>query len=741
MKGHYRKALLALVSCLIFVFSSFAQFEVTVGETRDVSEETVLNFTLTDYNISSTTINNQVCDFINLSDASYFETKGMPMLPYISKSIIIPGDAAMGVEILNVTFKEIKVNKFLPSRGVIYRNQEPAAIPYSFDNFYSQDAWFPAQTVSLDKPYILRYMRGIVVRFYPFQYNPANGILKVAESISIKVKRIGAGKVNVLNIQNTGISPSFDTFYKNQFLNYQQIKKRYDFIEDGESMIILSPADFKSALEPLAKWKNQKGIKTTVYEYPSETGGSGSDNVKDFIESKFDSDNITYVLLVGDLDEMPCPSGGGGKSDPKYTQVSGSDNYPDLFVGRFSVSSSSDIQNMVNNALKYETEPDANGDWYNKAIGMASNEGNPADYKWMGDMRDVLLNYNYTEIDEVYQGQGATLEQVVDALNEGRGWFNYMGHGSSGSFGFSNASVKKDTWESLDNTGKLPVMISVACNNGQFDVSDCIAEVATLQDNKGAIAYLGSWISQPWNPPQYGQKEMVRLISIDKCMSLGGIVYNGTSKILDQSSYSSYTNTFLTWTLFGDPSIMVFTDKPEELNVTYPQAIETGDQDVDVSFGTSIDGRVCIYSEKDGILDSKILDAASSASLSVTVANDETKVILTVTGRNKIPFIKEIGTGVNPILNSQKINSSFDMRYNKSQLFYNIPNIDLKNSHVTIGLYDIHGKLVKKLVDESKGPGRYFVKLQNNGHQLASGIYLGKMEVADFRKTIKIIHK
>ncbi len=636
----------ALIVC---AYPLFAQYSVEVEETRSAGNETVLTFNLDDYTLSQTAVNDELCEFAYLPDAAYLDEKGLPMIPYVNRSIIIPNDAQMAVELVDISFKEVAVKKYLPSRGTILRSQNPAAIPYSFGSLYTANTWYPKMNTALGKPYILRNFRGIVVRFYPFQYNPALGILKVAESIKVVVKKVGPGRENVLASKPFEIAASYNTFYKNHFINYQQVKTRYDFIADGEAMAIIAPSKYKGAMEPLATWKNQKGIKTKVYEYPSETGGSGSSALKNFVKQKYTSDKIAYVLLVGDDTDIQPPSGGGGRSDPSLTQVSGSDRYPDLFVGRFCANSATKVQNMVNNALKYEKEPELNGSWYHKAIGHASSEGNPPDYRWMEDFRKVLMDYTFTVVDKVYQGQGGSTSQVINGINEGRSWLNYMGHGSSGSFGFSGARVSSSAFRSMTNTNKLPVIISVACNNGQFN-RDCIGEIATTQKNIGALAFLGSWISQPWKPPQHGQKEMVRLIATEKCISLGSIVYNGTSKILDQSSSSSYVNTFLTWTLFGDPSLMIHTDKPKNLNATVPEVVGTGQQSVDVSFGESIDGRVCIYSEKSGVLGSKIVLKGTSASLSVNVDDDEEKLLCTITARNKMPLVKEIEVNSGPYL-------------------------------------------------------------------------------------------
>lgn len=723
----------AITLCFLIHFHLLAKGYHVSSSNNGSLDETVITFNVEEFALQNVSINGEACSQINFGGGVWIQKKGFPLLPAIAKSIIIPHDAAMGLEIVSVTYTEIAVNKIVPSKGVIYRNQNPAAIPFIFGKCYMKDTWYPEDVAILGEPYIMRNMRGLTVRFQPFQYNPAREIVRVAKRITLKVKKVGAGKVNVLASPYRSISPSYDIIFRDHFANYLQDSSRYNCLADGEKMIVISASGYASAMEPLVAWKNRKGIETKLYKYPSETGGSGDVAVKSFIQGKYDSDKITYVILVGDLEDIPSPQGGGGRSDPSYTLVSGSDYYPDLFVGRFSVSSETEAEAMVNKVLKYEKEPDPDGLWYHKAVGMASNEGDLPDYEWISNFRDTLLAYNYTEVDEFYEGRGYNTEQIIAALNEGRGWFNYMGHGFTDAFGFIGAKIKNSDFEALENTDMLPVLISVACDNGQFDKNDCIAEVATLQPRKGVLAYLGSWISQSWDPPQFGQEEMVSLLCRDACISLGCIVYNGGAKILDQGSSSKdYLNTFLTWTLFGDPSIMIFTDTPDVLNVTHQSRVATGKQKLSISFGEEIDGRACLYDTANGIAGSAIISGQSSVELDADIPIVD-KMTLTVTARNKMPFITEINTITEAIVRPDFL-KNIELRCFPNP-FSTITNISLskpiKNALVTI--YAGNGKAVvsRKVTGNNfrwdakdQTSGLYFVKVRVNGEVFEKRICL-----------------
>jgi hypothetical protein len=95
------------------------------------------------------------------------------------------------------------------------------------------------------------------------------------------------------------------------------------------------------------------------------------------------------------------------------------------------------------------------------------------------------------------------------------------------------------------------------------------------------------------------------------------------------------------------------------------------------------------------------------------------------------------GVGINTV---GIIPSTYNLGFNKTRIQYYIPDVN-KNVHVNIKLYNIQGKLIKILVDKAQKAGSHFVDLNSSEHKLAAGIYMCKMEVAGFQKTIKVVNK
>ena len=81
-------------------------------------------------------------------------------------------------------FRDVNV---APSKGNLYRNVDPATVPYEFGGAYSADAFFPKKVAELRTPFVYRDFRGQTVDFHPVQYNAVTGVLRVYTSVEVRV--------------------------------------------------------------------------------------------------------------------------------------------------------------------------------------------------------------------------------------------------------------------------------------------------------------------------------------------------------------------------------------------------------------------------------------------------------------------------------------------------------------------------------------------------------------------------
>ncbi len=93
----------------------------------------------------------------------------------------------------------------------------------------------------------------------------------------------------------------------------------------------------------------------------------------------------------------------------------------------------------------------------------------------------------------------------------------------------------------------------------------------------------------------------------------------------------------------------------------------------------------------------------------------------------------EVGSEGVAIQSTVKYPSSYNLKYAASQIHFQIPEIAGKNK-VVVKLYNVQGKLVRLLVNNTMGAGNYSVPLQN----IASGLYFVTMKVKDYKKIMNI---
>lgn len=594
-----------------------------------------------------------------LGDESNLQKKGHPYLPMICRSIIIPDDRQMNVRVLDARYTDYEGVSIAPSKGPIPRTVDPGKVPFEFADVYTTDAWYPASAVDLGEPYILRDYRGQVVIVSPVQYNPVRKTLRVYAEVTVEVYPAGPGGANLIlrGSAPTSVVREFGEIYANHFLNFGM--DRYTPVSDQGNMLVITYDSFADEMAPFVAWKNMKGIPTEMVNL--STIGSTATQIKNYIRDYYDTNGLTFVLLVGDHQQVPSyVIWGYAASDPTYSYTSGTDHYPDLFVGRFSAQNSTDLLTQVNRTITYERYPLAGGAWYGKGAGIASDQGpgdnGEYDYQHIRNIRADLLGYTYTLVNEFYDGSqgggdspGNPGSSVVSsALNEGRSVVNYCGHGWSQ--GWVTSDFDNYDVNALTNDNMLPFIWSVACDNGSFkDNSACFGEAWLRSTNgsqpAGAIGAFMSSISQYWNEPMDAQDEMndilVESYANNIKRSFGGLSFNGCMHMNDQYGSSGYDMTD-TWHVFGDPSVEVRTATPAAMSVEHSPTITSGATSYVVQV-PGVSDALCALSREDVLLGYAYTDDGGYALIELgEPVGDGSPLALVVTALNTLPYEAEV---------------------------------------------------------------------------------------------------
>ena len=593
---------------------------------------------------------------------------GEPNLPMIAVPVIIGDRALMHIEVAESEFTDYENIEVAPSKGDFPRSIDPEEVPYTYGECYSQDAFFPAQIAILDEPYIHRDVRGQNMMIVPFQYNPVTKVLRVYNRLTLSMVKDGDDNRNIIEnrMRNFSLDPEFKAMYENRYINYAESMSRYTPIEEAGELLIICHDAFMTAMQPFVAWKKQIGRPTTMVG--TSTAGATAEAIKSYITNYYNSHpNLTDVLLVGDVAQIPgvyISAGSGsygysGYGDAQYGQTVGTDYYNELIIGRFCCENEAQVTNHVNKVLNYERDLNASATWLPIGQGVSKNEGaggghyGEADYEHIDLIRDDLLDYNYTTVHRDYQGVSGISSSaaiISQHINEGVSIINYCNHGSEtswGVFSYSNSHVN-----ALTNDYKLPYIISVACLNGKYDRSgDCFAEAwmrATNNSNgnpTGAIGGMFSYISQPWQPPMYGQDEMVDILvelqSSNIRHTMGGVSANGNMAILDLgANQNANKGTYNTWILYGDPTLTLRNAVPTDMGVTHASSMSTSATNFTVN-ATNGNGALATLTRNGEIMGSATIN---NGTCNITFAAPGTTgtATLTVFGYNKITYIATI---------------------------------------------------------------------------------------------------
>ncbi|MBQ5856773.1 MAG: T9SS type A sorting domain-containing protein [Bacteroidales bacterium] len=651
---------------------------------------------------------------ISGEDMASMLVAGAPDLPMYPISMIIGNTAEMKVSVVESSYVDIQDVEVAPSKGNFSREINPEDVPFVYGEVYQQDDFYPAQPAALDNPYILRDFRGQNAMVYPYAYNPVTKTLRVYTDLRISVKKVSDNGLNqkVATRRSNVVSPEVKASYERRFINYPA-NERYSFIEDEGEMLVVCVDEYKEAAEKLVNWKNISGRPTTL-ALTSETGNL--DKLKTYIANYYASNpNLTYVLLIGEYDNLPpyeiIVTIDGmqyyTRSDNYYGRLDGDDNYEEVLVGRLSVENLKDAHNQVDRIIYYERDIKEDATWLSRGIGMGSTEGSghygENDYQHIDFIRDTLMNYTYTEISQKYKGingyEPSADDYAVD-FNKGVGIANYCNHGEVDRWvmgSFDTACV-----HNLTNDYMLPFIWTSSCRNGQFDVDECFAESWMRAVNPatnapvGAIGGMFSWISQPWQPPMYGQDEMIAILTEwrgNYNHTLGGASLNGNMYILDMSP-EDRGNTHNTWLLFGDPSMILRTQAPEKMDVYCSSSyLMVGMTNYTVN--ANVDFGIATLS-KDGEVVASSYIKKGRANLNFPEITEEGKMQLVVVAYNKVTEIIDIE--VKTPTDAFLIFNEYELNENDGQLDYG-ETIGLDLSIKNIGVSeasDIEVELISK---------------------------------------------
>ncbi len=376
------------------------------------------------------------------------------------------------------------------------------------------------------------------------------------------------------------------------------------FAQEGARYLIITHDNFYSAIQPLAEWKNLKGMKSKVVRL-SETGSTNT-QIRNYILNAYNTWNPRpeFILLVGSADYLPSfhrsvypfPY----DTDNEYANMTG-DYLAELCYGRFPVKTLSQCSLMVAKILSYERFPYlADTNWLRAGTVIVNQDNDPDDTIYWNNVKyasTLAIEAGYSKIDTFCDAYGHSATNIQTAVTNGRSFVLYRGS-ATGNW-YTPFAVNP----ALTNNGNmLPIVCSFTCATmtiapGESMVGDAWVKAGNTSNFKGAVAFVGNTHSGT-NVARLRSamtRGFFKSVFQDSALYLGQAVLCGKKQIwtefADQYDYEGFN-------LLGDPELGLRTTVPKPLEVTYLPAIPLVPQNFTVTVnqqGTPIaNALVCV---------------------------------------------------------------------------------------------------------------------------------------------------
>jgi hypothetical protein len=495
---------------------------------------------------------------------------GSPEVPGTGVLIAVPPGAEPELTILSKHEQLVQETAVQPCQPKQRCQLPKEPVSFHFNSkLYDSAASFPETSARIEEVGRFQGIRLVRLALYPLQMQMKEKAVLVTTEMTAEVKFKNTSR------RKLSLSASVARAAREMTANGEDVRLFTSTNSAAEQMIIITADSFKATIEPLVEWKRQKGMNVSVYTY-TEAGGT-RDKVKAFLQDLYNkaTPKPSYLLMVGNKTTLPgfkeSTSSGQAATDYPYALLDGKDTVPDILYGRIVADNEAEAKTQVARAVAYEKSSVG----IPRAMTLASEEGsNPSDEDYANQVAAALSAGTYTKIDSFFERSStATHVNILAALKEGRSWISYFGHGTGTDWASTNKFFNVSDVDTVENEGKLPFIVDVACQNGSWvDLNRCFGKAWVSLERggnpQGAIAYYGGSVNVSWNEPAVMSVGVAKYHFEKPVHSIGASVFAGQMYLYEKMGVADNTTDNLKWyNLFGDPSLLLRTDSPKQYSV------------------------------------------------------------------------------------------------------------------------------------------------------------------------------
>ncbi len=604
--------------------------------------------------------------------------EGQPQLPMMNRLISIPVGSNASVEVRNVQTRTIKLadygitNPVFPVQPSMSKSANPDEVAFVIDRTaYNKSAITP----ELAKVVYQGRMRAMDIgrlEISPVAYYPLTGELEIVESLDVEIVFNGADRGLAQNLMATTNSPFFDHLYAGM-AGVRGFHDDYpNRVADKVTYVIVTPPMFAGQMSDFVEWKTERGFKTILAVTGTPEVGSTASEIQTYLHGLYNNATVedpapSFVLFVGDVEQMPTFTEAGDATDRPYCAVD-ADLVPDMYYGRFSATNPSQLQAQLDKTMMYDqfTMPDPSymGD-VTMIAGVDSGYGPSHGNGQINYGTEHYFNASHGINSNTYlypnSDQPAAIIQNCD---DGVGYINYTAHGSQTSW--SSPSFTQSDINGLSNYGKYFLAVGNCCLTSTYDYGECFGETWLRAEGKGAVGYIGGSNSTYWDEDYWWGVGFHPSAEIDGSahpiadtglgaydgvfhengepqntwyVTQDAMVFSGNLAVMESGS-SRITYYWNIYNLLGDPSISIHMGVPTANNVGHIPTIFMGQTSLNV---TAANGTYVGLTQNGVLVGAGTVDASGSLDVEYTeLLTPGQPVHLVAMAQDMEPYVADI---------------------------------------------------------------------------------------------------
>ena len=605
---------------------------------------------------------------------------GDPQIPVVNELIAVPVGSNPYIEITSYSTTEYRLEDYgirtlVPRQPSLRKDKKPEDVPFMYNAAAYQTRGLRNEPTAVVE--VVGTMRGVQLgkmTIEPVSYDPVSNTIRVFNDIEVEVHFDGADARATEDLLVKTYSPYFDIVYK-QLFNDRALRDIYsqhpDLYTTPVKMLVVTTSTYanSTAFQNWLTWKKQKGIDVDVQTVANSASAS---TIKNLIYSRYNANHPSFLVLVGDETVVTYYSlwdydstYGNAATDLEYASVDG-DVYHDMFLSRMPVSSTTELNNLVNKILTYEKYTMSDPSYLSETLLIAGWDSSATAYIGKPTIQyanNYYFNTAHGITPHVFLTTASGQTTCYNYINN-VGFVNYTAHGDIQKWHdpeFTNSNVN-----SLTNNDKYFWAMGNCCLTANFKNANnnqtCFGETMVRAANKGAWGYIGSVPESYWYEDYYfgvgatntfGQMptQAQTTTGVYDAMfddtgfnTLNAVPFIGNVAVsyAHANSYTSSVTDEYYWRAyqcFGDGSVMPYHTVPAANNVSHNDVLPLGASSFTVSADAGSYVSITVDNEIIGVAQ---VPSNGTIAVPITAQNTAGTAMIVVTRNQRQPYIGTI---------------------------------------------------------------------------------------------------